>query len=163
MKLVLAMVLALGCCMLADPVRADDKKAEAKGTLTMGDKTYKMESAVAYECTRGNKKRTTILLSEQAPDLDKLKASLKKKGNDDEYFQFKPHIKLIFTDKGALFQVVIFADGANINEIESDNYKATFAIKDGVASGKANQLKPDKISNMTYTFEVTYDAKVVKP
>ena len=147
---------------LVSPVSADEK-AEASGTLKLGDKSYKLQNSVAFDVTRGNKKRLVVLLSEKPADMAKLKKSLKAKGNDDDYFLFEPHLKLIFDEKGALFQVVIFADGANINEIQSDNFKATVAVKDGVASGKGNQVKPDKFFGKEFTFEVAFDAKMIKP
>src|SRR5262249_13350553 len=142
------------CLVFLAPVRSDEKPA-ATGSLKLGDKTYKMENAVAFDSKRGDKKRTVVLLSEKPADLAKLKKSLKAKGNDDDYFLFEPHLKLIFDEKGALFQVVIFADGANINEIQSANFKATLAVKDGVASGKGNQVKPDKFFGKEFTFDVS--------
>src|SRR5262245_31690218 len=160
------LVLAAVVFALA-PVSADDKKDDQKktvtGTLTMGDKTYKLESAVAFETTRSDKKRTAVLFSEKSPDLDKLKASLKKNGNDDDYFLTKPNVKLIFDDKGELAQLVIYADGANINLIGSDKVKASATVKDGVVSGKRGMEKPDKCFGMEYTFTVEFNVKIMKP
>lgn len=154
-------------CALTAPAAADDKKGDAKkpvtGTLSMGDKTYKLQSGVAFETTFSNKKRTAVLLSEQPADLAKLKASLKKNGNDDDYFFTKPNVKLIFDDKGELAQLVIYVDGANINLIGSDKVKASATVKDGAVKGKGGMEKPDKFFGMEYTFTVEFDVKIMKP
>ena len=126
---ILAIVMIVAFCGIT---AADDKKDGPKkavsGTLTMGENTYKLESAVAFEMTYTNKKSTAVMFSEKTADLAKLKASLKKNGNDEDYFLTKPHVKLIFNEKGEFHQLVIYADGANVNSIGSDNVKVTATI-----------------------------------
>ena len=162
----IAILSSLALCVALNTGPAQDKKDKpvktVTGTLTMGDATYKLESAVAFETTHSNKKRTAVLLSEKPVDLAKLKASLKKNGNDDDYFLTKPNVKLIFDEKGELAQLVIYADGANVNLIGSDKVKATATIKDGVVRGKGGMEKPEKFFDMKYTFDVEFNVKLLK-
>ena len=137
-------------------------KTEAKGSLTLGDKTYKLTQGLAYEVTRFKKKQTVVVLSEKVLDTTKLKQSLAKKGNDESFFPFEAHVKLIFDDKGALVQSGIYADGANIISGGDDNLKITAAIKDGVAKGKAGMVKPDTFFKKTFTFDVEFDVAVLQ-
>jgi len=148
---------------LAAAGRADEKKdrpkAEAKGTLTLDGKTYKLETALAYETTKFDRKRTVIYLSEKPLDTSKLKASFKKNGTDEDFFASAPHVKLIFDDKGELFQLALYARGGNVILQGDPNIKAEAALKDGSAKGMAKTLKPDK----DYTFEATFEVKLMKP
>ncbi len=148
---------------LVGAAKADEKKdtpkTEAKGTLTLGDKTYKLESALAYETTKFGMKRTMIYLTEKPLDTAKLKASFKKKGTDEDFFTFDPNVRLIFDDKGELVQISMHAGGGNIILQGDPNIKAEAAIKDGVAKGMAKSVKPDK----DYTFDATFDVKLTKP
>lgn len=146
-----------------DQSKKDDSKKENQGTLTLGEKTYKFASALAYETTISKKKRTVVILSEKPLNTAKLKESFKKNGNDQDFFSFDPNVKLLFDEKQAFLQLVIFADGANINLVGDDNIKATATFKDGTAKGKAGTVKPGKSFNSTYQFEVTFDVKLMKP
>ena len=148
-------------------IRGEDKKGETKspatGTLRFDGKDHKLDKSVAFETKQADKKYISVLLSADAVDLNKLKASLKKKGNDEDYFFFKPHVKLIFEESGDLHQLVIYCDGASINQIGSSNVKGKATIKDGAVSGKANMVKPDTFVKKEYTFEVEFNVKLMKP
>lgn len=111
---------------------------------------------------RGDKTHTAVILSEHPLDLAKLKDSLKKKGNDESYFFFKPHVKLIFDEKGKLDFVFIYADGASINSGGNKNMTGDVEIKDGVATGKGGMSTLEKFFDKMYTFDVRFSAKVVK-
>ena len=158
-----AFLISASLLSLHATVKAEGKKDEANGTLTLGDKTYKLQNAAAFETKRGDKKRTAILLSEDPIELDKLKAALKKNGNDDDYRVKGGHVKLIFDENGELYQVIVNAAGVSVNEIGNDNFKAKATIKDGTAKGKAGMGKPDKFFEMEYKFEVEFDLKLTKP
>ena len=163
MKLLFAALVSAGLLTLASAARADDKKdspkSEVKGTLTLDGKTYKLESALAYETTKFDKKRTVIYLSEKPLDTAKLKASFKKNGNDEDFFATAPHMMLAFDDKGELFHLALYARGANIIRQGDPNIMAEAAVKDGNAKGMAKSMKPDK----DYAFEVTFEVKLMKP
>ena len=64
MKLWVASLTVAG--LLGGPciMRAEEKPTECKGTLTLDGKTYKLESALAYETTKFGKNETVIYLSE---------------------------------------------------------------------------------------------------
>lgn len=163
MRLLCAGLLSAALIGLVATGRADDKKPEpkpeAKGTLTLNGKTYKLEHALAYETTKFDVKFTTIYLSEKPLDASKLKASFKKKGNDDDFHAFDAHLRLMFDDTGKLFQISMHAGGANIILQGDPNIRAEATIKDGVAKGTAKSVKPDK----DYEFEVAFDVKLTKP
>ena len=143
---------------------ADDKPStEAKGTLTLSGKTYKMASALAYENTVRNRKETVVILSEKPLDVDKLKASFKKNGNDDDFYPFDVHVKLTFDGSGELQQLSVHAAGANIIRSGDPNIKATATIKDGVAKGASGTAKPDKFRDLPFEFEIAFDVKLTKP
>ena len=162
MKLLIAVLIGIGS-MWVGGARADEKKPGAKtevqGKLTIDGKTYDLKNALAYETTKFDKKRTVIYLSEKPLDMAKLKASFKKKGNDEDFFAFEPHIRLIFDDNGQLFQLALYARGANIILQGDPNIKAEAAIKEGMAKGSAKSNKPDK----DYEFAATFEVKLTKP
>ena len=66
---------------------------------------------------------------------------------------------LAFDDKGELFQLALYARGANIILQGDPNIKAEAAVKDGSAKGTAKSAKPDK----DYTLEVAFEVKLIKP
>jgi Zn-dependent M28 family amino/carboxypeptidase len=143
---------------------ADDRKDTVGGSLVLGEKTYKFQHVVAYETKKSNKKRTVVMITVKEPKLDKLKESLKEKGDDSGYFLFDDNLKLVFDEKGELLQMVVYADpGKNINLIGDDNIKAEATFKDGVVKGKAKTVKPDKAFGEMYSFEVEFDVKLMKP
>jgi hypothetical protein len=158
MKLLCAALCLTGFLSVAAIVQADEKK-EAKGSLTLNDKTCKLEHAFAYETTKFDMKRTVIFLSEKPLDVAKLKASFKKNGNDDDFYTFDPNVILSFDEKGKLVQISMHAKGGNIFLQGDPNIKAEATIKDGVAKGMAKSVKSDK----DYTLEATFDVKLTKP
>ncbi|MCI0379506.1 MAG: hypothetical protein L0215_18005 [Gemmataceae bacterium] len=144
---------------------AGDKKSEANGTLTLGDKTIKLASALAYENKSSNRKETVVILSEKPLDTAKLKQSFKKNGNDDDFNPSETHVKLTFDDRdrGELSQLTISAGGGVFLRSGDRNIKVAATIKDGVAKGKAFMQKADKFREKPITFEVTFDVKLTKP
>ena len=165
MKLLLMTLVEL--LAIVGAVSADEKKdtpkPEAKGALTIGDKTHTFENALAYETKKGTNRRTVVILTEKPLDTAKLKLSFEKNGNDEDFFARVPHVKLSFDDRGGLVQTSIYADGGNIGRSGDPNVKATATIKDGSAKGKAGMLKPDEAFGKVFTFEVTFDVKLMTP
>jgi len=162
MRLLSAVLLGVAFTW-AGGARADEKKPESKanvkGKLTIDGKTYELKNGLAYETTKFDKKRTVVYLSEKPLDTAKLKASFKKSGNDEDFFAFEPHIRLVFDNKGDLFQITLYARGANIILQGDPNIKVEAAIKDGAAAGTAKSVKPDK----DYEFAATFEMKLMKP
>jgi hypothetical protein len=166
MKLLTVALVAAGLLALVATGAAGGKKgepkAEANGKLTMGDNTYKLTNALAYETKRSNRKETVVILSAKPLDTAKLKQSLKKHGTDEDFFPFDAHVKLRFDEQGTLSQTAIYADGANIIGSGDDNIKATATIKDGTAKGKAGMVKPGEFFKKSYQFEVTFDVAIIQ-
>ena len=159
MRSLLSALCVVGLFAIADLGRAEDKKVDVSGTLTIADKTYKIESALVYETTRSDRKRTVVYLTEKGLDTAKLKASFEKKGNDEDFFPFDPFAKLVFDDKGELFQLALYAKGNNIILQGDPNIKVEASFKDGQAKGKAKAVKPDK----EYDFDIKFEVKMMKP
>src|SRR5262245_2512181 len=149
----------VGLLTLAVSARAD----ETKGSLTVDSKKYTLASAVAYNKKISGKTRTVVYLTEKPPDTTKLKASLKKNGNDDDFFVFEPHVELIFDDKGALFQTVLYAEGKTVNEIGSDDIKGSAKLADDKVNGKGNTEKPIMAFGGSMAFEATFTVTLTAP
>jgi hypothetical protein len=170
MKLQLVPLLIAGLLSLASAGRADDKKgtpqkAEAKGTLTLGEKKYTLASALAYVNPHSFGKETVIILTEKPLDTAKLKQSFKKRGNDDDFFPIVDHIKLTFRedDKGQLSQFAFNGGGGAIIRQGDKNIKGEATFKDDAAKGSAGTIKADKVRDKTFEFEVAFDVKLMKP
>jgi hypothetical protein len=59
-RCLISILVAAGLSGTSPVARAEDKKDEVKGTLTLGDKTYKLQNAAAFETKCGDKKRTAM-------------------------------------------------------------------------------------------------------
>lgn len=165
MKLLLAMVTA-GLLGLGAGGRADEKKKEAKGTLTLAEKKYEFAHAIAYENTGPFKmKETVVILTEKPLDTAKLKASFKKNGNDDDFFPNADHIKLVFAenDKGKLTQLAIQSGGGAVIRQGDKNIRAEATVKDGSVKGTAGTVKADKVRDKLFEFDVEFEIVLIKP
>jgi hypothetical protein len=161
MKLFIA-AFAAGSLVLVAAGQPGGNKDEAKGTITLGEKTYKLSHVLAYETTRSNKKLTVVVVSEKAIDTAKLKQSFAKTGSDEDFFLFDAHVKFRFDDKGAMTQSGVYAEGANIIDSGDDNIKSAVAIKDGRAKGKVGMAKPGTFFKKSYQFDVSFDAAIIQ-
>ena len=165
MKLLIALVTA-GLLGLGAGGRADEKKKEAKGTLTLGEKKYALAHAIAYENTGPFKmKETVVILTEKPLDTSKLKASFKKNGNDEDFYPAADHIKLIFgeNDKGKLTQLAIQAGGGAVIRQGDKNIRAEATVKDGSVKGTAGTVKADKVRDKLFEFDVEFEIVLIKP
>ena len=171
MKLQIAALLTAGLMSLLALAagRADDKKdppkAEAKGTLTLGDKKYTLASALVYVNPHSFGKETVVILSEKPVDIAKLKQSFKKNGTDDDFFPNGDHIKLTFRedDKGKLTQFAFNGGGGAVIRQGDKNIKGEVTLKDGTAKGSSGTIKADKVRDMKFEFDVTFEVKLTKP
>jgi hypothetical protein len=66
---------------------------------------------------------------------------------------------LVFDENGQLFQLTLYARGANIILQGDPNIKAEAMIKDGAAKGAAKSVKPDK----DYEFAAKFEVNLTKP
>lgn len=149
---------------LADE-KKDAPKAEARGTLTLGEKKYTLANALAYVNPHSFGKETVVILTEKPLDSAKLKQSFKKRGNDGDFLPNVDHIKLIFSedDKGKLTQFAFQGGGGAIIRQGDRNIKGEATYKDGTAKGSAGTIKADKVRDKTFEFEVAFDVKLTKP
>jgi len=153
--------LALGVAVQAAEPKAP--ATTATGFFKAGAAKYSLASALAYKKEIGGKTRSVVYLTEKPLDTTKLKKSLKEHGGDKEFYVFDPHVQLVFDDKGALVQVVMYAEGKTINLIGDDTIKASAKFADGKVAGKGVTEKPSKAFGETFEFEVTFDVAITTP
>ena len=169
MKLPIVALLAAGLLSLAAAGQEDKKKdppkAEAKGTLTLGEKKYTLAHALAYVNPHSFGKETVVFLTEKPLDTDKLKQSFKKRGNDGDFSPNVDYIKLTFSDdnKGKLTQFAFAGGGGGIVRQGDKNIKGEATFKDGTAKGSAGTIKADKVNEKMFEFEIAFDVKLSKP
>jgi hypothetical protein len=151
----IALIVA-GLVGLAAVAQGGEPKSMAKGTLTLKGTTYNLASALAYEQTVFKKKETVVILSEKPLDTARLKQSLQKNGNDDDFFPVVPHVKLAFDGAGELLQLSIHVRGDNIIRSGDRNVQTKITIQEGVAKGTAGTKKADG-----FEFDVTFEVAVI--
>lgn len=129
-----------------------------QGTISMGDKTYKAEHAVAFEDASRSEKSTVVLISPERIADEKLRASLKKHGNDEDFFLFQTQVKLRFDQDGKLSFLFIWADGTSIN-VGSSDLDGKIALENGRVSGRAAYKKEKEpgSSFAAHGFDVKFD------
>lgn len=133
-------------------------KLANSGTLTFGNKIYKLPNVVAYEVKRFDKPMTAIVLSEAPLNQAKLNATLGKKSADD-YFEFTPQVKLLIDAEDKISSINLWADNASISG--NDDVSSDVVIEDGRARGSAKLTKPGEFFDKKYSFEVSFDATVL--
>lgn len=136
----------------------DAPKLANSGTLTLGNKTYKLPNVVAYEMKHFDDPVTAIVLSEKPLNMDKLKAAVGKKSIDD-YFEFTPQVKLIVDAEDNLNSIFIWADNVSVGG--NDDLAGDVVIEDGRARGTAKLTKPGEFFDKKYTFELSFDVDVL--
>jgi hypothetical protein len=161
--LVVVLLTSLVLGVAAQAAEPKAPAATATGTLNASGTKYAMANALAYNKKLSGKTRTVVYLTEKPLDTAKLKKSFIEHGNDKDFFVFDPHVELIFDDKGALFQVVMYADGKTMNLIGDDTIKASAKIADGKVTGKGVTEKPVKAFDGTFEFDVTFDVAITTP
>src|SRR6185436_12087469 len=89
-------------------------KLANSGTLTFGNRTWKLPSVVAWEMKQFDKPMTTVVLSERPLDQTKLKGALGKKSADD-YFEFLPQVKLVIDAEDNIGSMHLWADNTSVS------------------------------------------------
>lgn len=136
----------------------DAPKLDNSGSLTIGDRTYKLPNVVAYEMKQFDERMKTIVLSEKPLSLSKLKAALGKKSADD-YFEFIPQVKLLVNSEDIIHSMSIWADNTSISG--NEKVVGDVVIEDGRARGTAKLAEPGDFFDKQYTFEVSFDTEVL--
>jgi len=133
-------------------------KLANKGTLTIGKKTYKLSSAVAYQTKQFDDPVTVIVLSEKPLKLAKIKAALGKKSLED-YFEYVPQVKLTIDAEDKVQSLFLWADSTSISG--NENLAGDVVIEDGRARGTAQLTKPGEFFDKKYTFALSFDVDVL--
>jgi hypothetical protein len=133
-------------------------KLANSGTLTIGNRTYNLQNAVAYSMHQFDKPMTTVVLSERPLDLAKLQAVLGKKSADD-YFEFMVQVKLLIDADDNISSMQLWADNASVSG--NSDLAGDIVIEDGRAHGTAKMTKPGEFFKEKYTFEVSFDVDVL--
>ena len=136
----------------------DAAKLASSGTLTLGNKIYKLTSVVAYEMKQFDKPMTTVVLSEKPLNLTKLNASLGKKSADD-YFEFMPQVKLLIDGEDNISSMHIWADNASISG--SSDLDSDIVIEAGRVRGTAKTTKPGEFFDKKYNVAVSFDVNLL--
>jgi hypothetical protein len=136
----------------------DAPRLANSGTLTLGNKTYRLPSVVAYEMKQFDKPMTTVVLSEKPLNLAKVKAALGKKSADD-YFEFVPQVKLVIDADDHISSMQLWADNSSISG--SGDLAGDIAIEDGRARGTAKMTRPGEFFDRKYNFEASFDVEVL--
>src|SRR3954465_7264309 len=95
-KALLASVVLISSAISA---AADDKSG---GTLMVGDKSYSLAHAVAYETTNGDEQKITGVLSGGIISSAKLKEAMEQEEKGDQPTFNRPYLRLEFTKAGEL-------------------------------------------------------------
>lgn len=133
-------------------------RLNSAGTLTIGNKTYKLSSAAAYETKQFDKPMTTVVLSERPLNLANLKGALGKKSADD-YFEFIPQVKLSIDAEDNISSMHLWAD--NVSVSGNSDLAGDIVIEDGRARGTVTMAKPGEFFDKSYTFAVSFDVDVL--
>jgi hypothetical protein len=141
--------------------QAGEPKSKVKGTLTLDGTTYRLTSALAYEQTVFGKKETVVLLSEKPIDTTKLMQSLKKNGNDDDFFPTQVYVKLSLDGMGELLQLHVHAGGANILRSGDRNILAKATFQNATAKGSARMKKADTFRDKPFDFDAEFEVSVI--
>jgi hypothetical protein len=131
----------------------DAPKLPTSGKLTIGNQTYKLNNAVAYQMKQFDEPMTSVVLSEKPLNMAKLKAAMGKKAADD-YFEFIPQVRLLIDAADNVSSISIWADNTSIST--NGKLAGDIVIEDGRARGTVKTTKPDD-----YSFEVSFDVSVL--
>lgn len=136
----------------------DAPKLNNSGSLTIGQKNYKLPNVVAYEMKLFDEPMKTVVLSEKPLNISKLKAALGKKSADD-YFEFIAQVKLVIDAEDKIQSMQIWAENTSISG--NDKIVGDVVIEDGRARGTAKLAEPGEFFDKKYTFELSFDTDVL--
>lgn len=128
------------------------------GTLTIGNQTYQLSSAIAYQSKQFDEPVTAIVVSEKPLNVAKIKAALGKKSIED-YFEFVPQVKLVIDAEDRVKSLSIWAGSTSISG--NDTLVEDIVIEDGRARGSAKLAKPGEFFDKKYTFALSFDLEVM--
>ncbi|MCX7422137.1 MAG: hypothetical protein NT013_21705 [Planctomycetia bacterium] len=137
----------------------DAPKLENSGKLMVNDKPVKLGSVVAYQVKVFDDVRTAILFTEKPINMEKLKASLKKEGNDSGLFEFQSQVKVEINKDDQPSMMSLWHDNASLNS--NSDLVGDVIVEDGRARGTVKLGKPSEFIGKTFGFEITFDVEVL--
>jgi hypothetical protein len=143
--------------------KKEHQKLPNKGTIWIGDKSFKLDHVVAYRTKYADDDVTAIVFLEKAPAANKLQSSLKKNPPSDDFAGFQPHVKLIVDESDKLIYYFLYAEGVSINRggtPDPDEITTETTVHDGYASGKVAMKKPGEFFDKSFRFETTFYAQL---
>lgn len=138
--------LALGAAQAQAPV---------SGTLSIGEKQYKLGRGVSYPVKAADEARIAVLVSDRNLPIGEIKQALAEDGNDDSLFVSQPHVKLIFKLTGELESCSCWADNSSFST-GGDDLSGKLQLSDDRATGEA-KLAADEEGRFQRSFEFTFD------
>lgn len=142
-------LLLLGCLA---PARS---QTPAEGTLSIGERQYKLSQALAYPVKRFDEARIAVLVSDRNLPLEKIRQALAKDGNDDDVFVTQPHVKLLFKPTGELESCQAWADNSSFST-SGTNLSGELKLDDDRAAGAA-ELARDGEGAFARSFQLRFD------
>jgi hypothetical protein len=131
-----------------------------QGTLVLGDKTYKLDHAVAYPTKTFDEDSVSVIVSPKPIPVDKLKAAIAKgKGSDDSFMFWEPHIKLTYKTSGEIQFCNAWASNNSLSVSGSDLTGRVVIQKDR-AGGDAI-LKQDADSDRKRSFSLQFNTPLL--
>lgn len=133
---------------------ADEPKVE--GTLVLGERTYKLSQAVAFETKSNDVEQVIILVSDRRIPVDAIKATLKKdEGSADNVSLSQPYLKLTFDKSGR----PTYSQGWADNSSFSGSFdKGEIQLDGGRVRGQAAlPYDPEKSKIFKKSFDLKFD------
>lgn len=143
--------LSAGVFLVAQEGKTEKKPVE--GTLTLGERTYKLSHAVAYETKRGDEKFISVLASDRKIPFDQIQANLKEnEGSDERLSLDQPYVVIAFRKSGEA-QWANASDGGSSFFRSGESLTGKFKFEDGRASGESKlPLKADAVVKSAFEF-----------
>ena len=168
----LAIVGIIGLSGLSSVLFAQDASKAAKapqapaagkpfeGTLTLGDKTYKLQHVVVYRLKVFDDEGIAVLASEKPIPLDKLKNALRNgRGSDDAFSLFQPHTKVTFSKEGKPRFSNSFGDNFSLS-VSGPNLTGELTVKNARARGTIH-LDPEDGKGAKGSFDARFDVAML--
>jgi hypothetical protein len=127
-----------------------------EGTLTVGERTYKLSHAVAYETKTDEEKGITILTSDRKIPIATIEKALREgEGSDDGLSLSQPHVMISYDKSGKAVRCKAWADNGSFS-MGGDSLAGKLKLENGRASGDA-KLVPKKDSPFKSAFDFHWD------
>ena len=131
----------------------------AKGTLLIGEKTYTLSQAVAYETKADDETRVSVVLSDRKISTDKIKAALRDgDGSDDDLRLTQPHVRLVFQKSGTIETCSVWADNTMFGG-GGDSLSGELKMVDGRVEGQAKLHDVSPLDTVT-SFDIQFNLLV---